>query len=216
MTKTKDAGLGHKNSNGNLIKNLVQGDYYGVRENGFSSIKPSAEIPPVEKDGSNFQPGVDAEMTEPQKRAFFRMQEHDDHNRTMVANIIAHRYMMPNLSKAQPKGSNMLQRNKKRVKETQKLKQATGQARVAMKPHNKEEEAFRILSDIAPMVDQHARPEVLDWLIKASKEEQESFTKIFKSRGGGEVPARTPPPPRARGPPPRHSSAHANQHSRTG
>jgi hypothetical protein len=66
---------------GSDVKELLRGTLYNVRRNGYSAINDTVTVPFEGADGSYFRPGEPAEMTELQKRAFFKHAEHDEYNR---------------------------------------------------------------------------------------------------------------------------------------
>ena len=72
-------------ADGSVVKALMRGDLYNVRQNGYSAINDTVTVPLEGTDGSYFTPGVPAEMTHLQERAFFKHAEHDDQNRYVCA-----------------------------------------------------------------------------------------------------------------------------------
>jgi hypothetical protein len=98
------------------IASLSRSSAEQVRANNYSSIQPTGALPPAVKDSSNFMPGIPGEMTKEQARSFFRTQEHDADNNTMVKNLVNHKYMTSKLSEGMNACESLVQRNKQILK----------------------------------------------------------------------------------------------------
>lgn len=80
---------------------------------GFSAIREDGREPHPSVDGSVFEPGVPAEMTAQQARAFFKFQAHDPATmRTVMANILSHKYSEEPLSTGSERAPNFVAKNR--------------------------------------------------------------------------------------------------------
>jgi hypothetical protein len=179
-----------KYDNDSLMKSVLRGDYYNLRENGYSTIREDARLPWAYKDGSTFKPGLktDVSMTRLQERSFFKLQQHDDYNRTLVSRVMRGDFMSADLSKKPRLNiSNIITRNRRAASKPSSRSQSaldTRTGRECTRSDGKIEKrvaAERIASDYCDLIDVKAQRELVDFLARTSKESQASVEGLFES-----------------------------------
>lgn len=171
-----------------LMKSLLQGEYYDLRQNGFSSIHDSAKVPKHSTDGSYFQPGVKAEMTKQQERAFFKLQVHDENNRSYMSRVIKAEYLYGDM-KTHPKLaiSNIIARNRLEASKPNSRSRSAMQKRIGeLRLRNdwrspQRQVAERIAKESCELFEKNALLDVTEFLTKTSKESRESLEGLFGS-----------------------------------
>ena len=175
-----------------MMKSILQGDFYNLRENGFSSIVHSQKAPDFSVDGSYFQPGVKGDMTSQQERAFFKKQAHDDLNRTYVSRIVKGDFMYgdlkkrPRLNVTNKIAQNRMAASKPNSRSQSALERRTGASPTAQSDWRppQRREAERIANASGALFDRKAHYDVLDFLAKTSQENRESLEGLFGSMLG--------------------------------
>ena len=80
------------------MKQLVEGEFYGLRENGHSEPGIVFQKPmklPASIDSSDFRPGVQSHLNDRQTLRFFKKQEFDPNtNSTVMSQLITNRYQL--------------------------------------------------------------------------------------------------------------------------
>ena len=175
------------------VKELLQGDYYNLRENGFSGIAYGEKPPDASVDGSCFQPGVAGEMTGMQERAFFKHQAHDELNRTYVSRVVKGDFMYGDMKKRPRLNvTNKIALNRMAASKPSSRSQSTLAKRTGATPtsppgdwrHPQRREAERIANATGELFDKKAHYDVLDFLTKTSQGNRESLESLFGSMLG--------------------------------
>ena len=172
-----------------LVKTVLRGDYYNVRENGFSTIKEDGTMPAANKDSSVFMPGVKAPMTKLQERSFFRTQQHDQLNRSLMSRLIKNEFQASETkTKSQLKINNIISRNRRNASQPASRSQSAMDHRTFLKQGillngrpSKRQAAGQIALEFAELFDPKATNEVVDFLSRTSQENRKSFEDLLGS-----------------------------------
>ncbi|KAJ1479350.1 hypothetical protein T484DRAFT_1903041 [Baffinella frigidus] len=168
------------NSQGNLIKGLLQGQFYNLRENGYSTIHENGKEPGLDVDGSVFEPGVPADMTVRQERAFFKFAAHDKAtSRTIISNILSNKYGAGQLSASASIGPNYINKNKTLASRTPLRNTSTTNGSSMSKRGRATPD--ELIAEGSAVLDARSRGRVQTWLRGASEEEREKFRRVIGS-----------------------------------
>jgi hypothetical protein len=131
-------------------------------------------------DGSVFEPGVPAEMTTQQTRAFFKFQAHDPATlRTVMANILSHKYSEEPLSTGSERALNFVAKN--RLAASRTPMRSTTRSLSGSTSRRRRASPAALLEDGAGLIDARSRGRVESWLRGASAKERAAFQRVMSA-----------------------------------